>query len=566
MKRSNWILKILLLSAVFISVKTQAQFIPVGTPLLEDAYRRAQLLGQIDSSISFTARPFFPTNALKLKNSFDPDSSLAKDRCRKFDGIFRFGRNKGFVQLLPITWLQQYNSHHPEGINDGAMVPARGYQTLFSGGLFAKFGPLSIQLRPEIIYAENKEYQGFPKENSDEIWARYYWVLNSIDLPERFGEKPYNKISWGQSSIRLTFWPVSIGFSNENLWWGPGMRNALLMTNSASGFKHLTLNTVKPIRTILGSFEGQIISGRLEPSGYLPPESDRFYWGIRRYDPKPDDWRYFNGMILSYQPRWVPGLFLGVTRSFQVYSKDMGNSFGDYFPIFIPLGLEADGADKEIAKKRDQHASVFMRWLWPKTHGEIYFEYGREDYFWDKRDFKLEAAYSGAYILGLRKLIPLKTRKDEYIQVNMELTQLEMNQITVNRGGKSWYLHDMVRAGYTNEGQLLGAGIGPGSNLQTIHISWVKGLKMFGIQFERYVHNNDFHYTYLNDVRSHWVDLSAALLGEWNYKNLLFNVTLETVKAINYEWMYTPPPPPAYWSSGNDVFNFHGQLCVTYRF
>jgi hypothetical protein len=49
---------------------------------------------------------------------------------------------------------------------------------------------------------------------------------------------PFNKAFWGQSSIRLTFGPASIGLSNENIWWGPGIRNSLIMSNNAPGFKH----------------------------------------------------------------------------------------------------------------------------------------------------------------------------------------------------------------------------------------------------------------------------------------------------------------------------------------
>ena len=52
------------------------------------------------------------------------------------------------------------------------------------------------------------------------------------------------------------------------MWWGPGTRNSLIMSNNAPGFLHFTLNTKKPIETFIGSFEGQIISGKLEGSGF----------------------------------------------------------------------------------------------------------------------------------------------------------------------------------------------------------------------------------------------------------------------------------------------------------
>lgn len=539
-----------------------AQSLPVGTPVLEEGYRNAQLLGKIDSTISFTARPFFP---------------ISKENWTDYKTIFSFDKGNGLFKLLPVTWINQFNSDRPAGLNDGPMIPAKGYQTMISGGIYFQYNHLSIQLRPELVNAENGNYTGFPHTLKDPVladqrWYQYYhYYLNNIDLPEKFGDKAYTKAFWGQSSIRLNYGAVSFGLSTENLWWGPGMQNSLLMTNNAPGFLHFTLNTIRPLKTPIGSFEGQIIAGKLTSSGYKPPEPTRNYnGGPPLYDPKPNDWRYLNGIVLSYQPKWVPGLFLGLTRSFQTYEKDMGNigeiNIGDLLPIFSPYSRKNAGKANDDTKKRDELSSVFMRWVWLKAHGEVYLEYGRSDNFWDQRDLTVEASHSSAYILGLRKLIPLKAYKDQYIQFNLELTQLEMNPTTRTRGGQSWYLSSVVRDGYTNQGQVLGAGIGPGSNLQTINISWVKSLKKIGIQIERYVHNNDFFYTYIKDVRSHWIDLSAAILGEWNYKNLLFNAKVEAIQTLNYEWVYYPPPAPEYWVAGKDIYNYHFQLGITYRF
>jgi len=242
----------------------------------------------------------------------------------------------------------------------------------------------------------------------------------------------------------------------------------------------------------------------------------------------------------------------------------------DYFPVFFPLGLRAAGGDSELAKKRSQLYSVFARWLWVKGHGEVYFEYGRSDYFWDSRDFKVELAHSGAFVLGFRKLIPLRTHRGQSIQVLMEFTQLAMNATTRNRNGNgtSWYLSSAVRAGYTNDGQLLGAGIGPGSNLQTLEVSWIKSLKMIGLRLERYAHNNDFFFSYIKDIRSNWVDFSATLLGQWSFrKQLLLNAQLEYVRSLNYQWQYIPPAPPDYWGgNGKDITNIHFKVGITYRF
>jgi len=561
---------ILLIGISNIPLLSFAQSLPVGTPMLEDALRRAQLLGQIDSSISFTSRPLFPTISLKLNNSSDLYNLLDNEPQTKSDGTFRFAKN-GVLQLLPFTWQQQFNTHHPYSLNDGAMIPARGYQTIISGGIYAQYGPLSIQLRPEYVFAENKNFQGFYKEQPDAVWAEYYYLHNHIDLPERFGENAYKKLFWGQSSLRLTFGPVSLGISNENLWWGPGVRNALIMSNSAPGFIHFTFNTVKPIRTWIGSFEGQVICGGLENSGFAPPDTNRTANGVKLYIPKKNDWRYINGLVISYQPKWLPGLFLGVTRSFITYYKDMGRGIKDFLPVITPLSKKANYGENESPIPNDQRASFFVRWLWLKAHAEIYTEYMREDHAFDMRDFIMQPEYSHAYVFGFRKMIPLKTRNNQFLQFNLELTQIE--QTTTDRGRPIAYLYlhgAGIPQGYTNKGQMLGAGIGPGSNLQSISISWVSGLKSIGIELERYVQNNNFFNAVIKDPRANWVDLGTSAFADWNYKNLLFSAKLEFINSLNYQYNYQPASESLsdYWlpGPGSDVLNFQVQLGVSYKF
>ncbi|MDP4291850.1 MAG: capsule assembly Wzi family protein, partial [Bacteroidota bacterium] len=487
-------------------------------------------------------------------------------------GTVTFAKGNGLFKFLPATWINQFNTDRPAGFNDGPMIPARGYQTMYSRGIYFRYRHLSIQLQPEIVYAGNSNYEGFPHTLYDPVladqrWYQYYnYDLNNIDLPERFGLKDFTKAFWGQSSIHLNYGAFSFGLSTENLWWGPGMYNSLLMTNNAPGFKHLTLNTIRPVKTPIGSFEGQLIAGKLESSGFPPPEADRRYFQTLLYVPKSDDWRYLNGLVVSYQPKWVPGLFLGLTRSFMVYSKDLGKGFDDYLPVLNPFGKKGNGGAAEDAKKRDQMASLFMRWVWLKSHGEVYLEYGRRDYFWNPRDLEVEASYSSAYVLGFKKLMPLKSFQDEYLSFNLELTQLEMNPTTRNRGGQSWYISDVVRDGYTNQGQLLGAGIGPGSNIQTVNVAWVKSFKKIGIEINRYLHNNDFFYTYVQEIRSHWIDFSEAVVANWDYRNLLFNARVESIQTMNYGWNFPMIYSPTYWVAGKDIYNYHFQLGITYRF
>lgn len=543
-----------------------AQTLPVGTPALEDYFRRAQLLGRADSSVSFMIRPIYPKLSFK-QDGFYPDSLNRGYDFLNLNTKTNYTSKNGKLKasILPFGVQTQFNSHHPYGWNDGAMIPAKGLQALVSGGLFVEYGMFSLQFKPEIDLATNDKFDNFYSETYPVIVARYYDFYNNIDLPVRFGNSEVSKAYWGQSSLRFNYKALSVGLSTENLWWGPGMRNSLLMSNSAPGFKHFTINTQEPVKTPIGSFEGQIIAGRLESSGYGVLEPEREFFSDPLFVAKPHDWRYLSGLAVTWQPKWVPGLFLGLTRSSQLYSNDL-SKFGDYLPFFSTTG--GQNADEPV-EKRDSRSSMFFRWLWPEEHAEIYFEYGNNNNTGDLRNQILESSRRRAYIFGLRKMLPFNAGRNESLLISVEATQMQMTNPTDIRDAQSWYVSKAVRHGYTNRGEVLGAGIGPGGNLQSLDVSWISGLKRLGIQLERYVHNNDFYfYAYEDslDPRRHWTDLSIAANGEWNYKNFIFNAKLMAVKSLNYQWYLLQNPGDPIWVNGRDVVNVQLQAGINYRF
>ena len=203
-----------------------------------------------------------------------------------------------------------------------------------------------------------------------EIWQKRYQLWNHIDLPERFGKKNHNKTTFGQSSIRLNWKKLSLGISSENIWWGPSIRNSIMMSNNAQGFNHITFNTIKPINSAIGNFEWQVITGRLENSGFTPPNTDYTYAGTKLYIPKINqlgsttDWRFLQGFIISYSPKWIDGLSLGFIRWVQMYSSLVEGKYWwlkgkpSYFPAFKNLFRSKDEfIDYEA--QTDQAAGIF---------------------------------------------------------------------------------------------------------------------------------------------------------------------------------------------------------------
>ncbi|WP_197056106.1 capsule assembly Wzi family protein [Flavobacterium gilvum] len=510
----------------------KAQNVTVGSvDMIEQRSRNEQLLGNANPLVSYTLRPL----ALDLVDSTQTKSD-----------------KKVNIKILPITLTQQYNSFYPNGWNDGSMIPAKGYQSLLSAGLFAEYGILSMQLKPENVYAANPNFDIFPLTESNAARFANISYLNTTDLPLPYGDKSYHNLNWGQSNIKLNINKFSVGVSTENLWWGPGTRNSLVMSNNATGFLHFTLNTRQPVETCIGSFEGQIISGKLVGSGRTSPKSQFIIDGVDYEVAKKDDWRYINGLSINYHPKWIPGLFLGLNRTIQVYRDDMGHSFTDYMPIFDPF--QKKNLPEEDAKNRDQLASLFLRWVMKESKFEFYAESGWNDHsatIWDLFD---SPEHSRAYLAGFTKIFMLNKEKNKYLKFNFESTHMEQSADRIVRPAGAWYQHGIVLQGYTNKGEVLGAGIGPGSNLQTLDVSVWKNDLVWGIQAERYAHNMDFYYDAYTFYDHKWVDLQLNTYAYKKYGDLGIQAKLNFVQMRNFQYQ-----------KEDNKFNMQFQLSLQYQ-
>ena len=555
----------------FTFLTSSSQTINLNESYLTDYLRTSQLLGNFKSEVSFTLKPLdIGKNGIEInKEIFDTEKYAPT--------VLSFFKNKGNIKILPIDYNIEFNSHHPYNRNNGSMIPNRGYQHIISGGVYAEIGPLSIQLKPEYLYSQNKDFEGFgegPNGHYPIIWKNRYKLWNQIDMPERFGEKSISKTLIGQSSIRLNFKGLSLGVSNENIWWGPSIRNSIMMSNHARGFKHITFNTTKPLKTKIGNFEWQIISGRLESSGYLPAGSDRQYAGTNIYSTKinqignNEDWRYLQGYSITYSPKWVSGLSMGFIRWAQMYSALVEGKYTwmegnpTWFPAFSNLFRKNDEFF-DYEEQTNQAAGVFLRWLWKESNTEIYAEFHYNDSKNNIRDLLLDSDHSRAVTLGLQKVFKIST--DNYL-FSWEWTQMEQTAGRLLRSAGSWYEHGYTTDGYTNEGEVLGAGIGPGSNSHYFAISRIRDKEKLGLALEIIDQDNDFYheaFASASDPRRYWKDFNLHLNFSKKYKNLWLSSNLMYSRSLNYQWDLDDTATE-YYHPGNDVNNFHMTLKLAY--
>ena len=454
------------------------------------------------------------------------------------------------------------------------MVPNRGYQHIISPGVFFKLGPLSIQFKPEHHYGENKIFDGFWEGHYPIIWSKRYRLWNRIDMPERFGTEIFNRTTLGQSSIRLNWKNISFGISNENLWWGPSIRNSIMLSNHAEGFKHITFNTTKPISTFIGNFEWQIITGKLESSGFTPPRTDFEYAGTKLYIPKinqngdTDDWRFMQGFIISYSPKWIKGLSFGFIRWVQMYSALVNGKYHwlvgkpTYFPAFKNLFRKNDKY-QNYEQQTNQAAGVFVNWFWKDAKAEIYTEFHFNDSKQNMRDLLLDTDHSRATTIGIQKVFEIS---NENLLFNWEWTQMEQSASRVVRQTGSWYQHAWVYDGYTNKGEVLGSSIGPGSNSHYFSINRIRRNEKIGLGLEIIDQDNDFFYQAFasaEDYRRYWKDFNLHFNFNKSFKNMSISSNLVYIRSLNYQWELDDFQQP-YYHAGRDVNNFHFSLKFTY--
>ena len=559
-RKNHYIKRIFVISILLIWVGIKPNAIIAQTfssDILKNIFRNGQLNGTFNKDYSYTVS----MNQVSM-HELDSVLGISNPIHLKIPAKKPFAT----IDFLPITIRQQYNTALPYDWNNGPMIPAKGYQSVLSAGIYAKLGKhITIQFMPEIAYAENKPFEQLSQQLGDRAWADYYRFLNTSDIPSQFGAEPYRKIFPGQSSIRYNFRSFSAGISTESMWWGPGWRNSLVMSTNAPGFIHFTFNTTRPIQTSIGSFEGQVIGGKLEESNILPPRIYSYYNGSFLFQPKNNEWRYMTGMVVSWRPKWVHNLFLGISKASYLYHSDITNPL-DVLPLQGFLGGAITAAEK--TGKKSSMGSVFARYLLTGDHAEVYMEFGRKDLSLMPWNIIQTDSYRRAYVAGIRKLFPTK-QKDAYIQLVTEFTQMEAPTADLIRSPDSWYTDLYVRQGYTNQGRVIGAGIGPGSNSQTLEISWVKGLKKIGLQFERIRYNSDFYYyafEYIQDFRRHWIDLSTTLKVDWNYKRFFASGQFGIIRSFNYKWLIIQVDPNNFFVPGNEFLNLSGGLSMSYRF
>jgi hypothetical protein len=429
-----------------------------------------------------------------------------------------------------------HNTALPLTLNDGALWAGVGPSLRLTGGIAARRGRVRVVLAPTLTYSSNQFFhlpQGTeaapPIPSPRSPWSSpFHWQANSIDLPRRFGAQSLGSIDLGQSSVTV-MWPhLEVGASHESQWWGPGARNALLLSNAGPGFGHLFVRTAHPLRTAIGAIEARYVLGMLTGSRFFETDA-----------PHTEPARSLSSAAVTLRPAAAPALTIGISRMVLGAQRDDARILRSVLDVFRNVGRPnaLPFANRTQQPGYDQLMSVFGHWLLPEAGAEAWAEWGRAEQPRSFRDFLVAPNHSQAFTLGMQVVRELRWRPEWVGAFLAEHTQTTQSSTFRERPTGSWYTSRAVIHGFTQRGQPLGAAVGPGAHTQWASFDAHSPTANLGVYVTRIRWDDDALYNISrplgNGLCKHDVSLIGGLRAGRRTRHGWATVDVNTQQRIN---------------------------------
>lgn len=377
-----------------------------------------------------------------------------------------------FLKAYGPEWFNSFNTAAPYGQNDGALWQGKGYNTSLTAGVRLEGYGLEITLKPQVSFSQNMEFDLVGSGVYGNEYS-YFWKGN-IDLPQRFGNKPYWTFDWGDTEIRYSWHTLTIGFGTQAIWLGPAWLNPMLGSNNSATYPKFDIGlrrqriVIPKVNWYLGDIEGRIWLGQLSESNYFDNDSS-------------NDKRQIAGFSAAFSPSFIPGFTIGFNK--------ICMSRWDKFSLKY---LNPFYSTNDQENPEDQKMSVFFNWVFPKIGFEVYGELGKDDYSTSSTSNPFHTAI---YTVGFKQAITFLKKYNIYFELIGEMNNFEMSQdFQLQWKYMGYYSHSGISQGYTQKGQIIGAGTGffGTSEFLGLKMYWKRGSALFF--YHR--HSPDTNYVY----------------------------------------------------------------------
>lgn len=415
----------------------------------------------------------------------------------KDKNFFTKGLNTAIkLKIYGPEWYNSYNTAAPYGQNDGALWQGKGYNTSLSAGARLEAFGFELTLKPQVTFSQNLEFEytrpnsAYNAENFIEKASVYgYYGIHYVDAPQRFGDKAFWTFDWGDTELRWTWHTFTMGFGTQSIWLGPAKINPIMHSNNAATYPKLDIG-LRKTKLYMPYFGWHL--GDIETRGWWGKLTESDYFDNN----KSNDLNLIVGLSVAYSfPGILKGFSIGINRT--MLSKWNDLSAYSLFNIFIPGfdNLTSGGSDES-----DQRFSITADYIIPTAGIEIYFEWARND-FSPSLDYIIRYPFhTQGWTAGVQK--NFKVNKYNSLQILLECTNLECSADydRLISWCSTFYAHHIIKQGYTNKGQWLGAGIGTGGNSQYLGAKWINKRGYLNLFIQR--RNADLDYTMYIDVKN----------------------------------------------------------------
>ena len=349
------------------------------------------------------------------------------------------------LKLYGPEWFNSYNTKAPYGQNDGALWQGKGYNTSLTAGARLEAFGFEATFKPQVSWSQNREFDYMPGVYGSEY--SYFWKGN-IDLVQRYGDSSFWTFDWGDTEIRYSWNNFTVGFGFQSPWLGPAWLNPMLGSNNAGTYPKFDIGLRKTeiympyTDWYLGEIEGRAWLGYLTESDYFDNDSTNNH-------------RQLTGFSVAYSPSILPELTLSINKISLARWDEKSAKYLN--PLYDSNEVE------------DQKVSFGADLLFPTVGFEVYGELGIDDY--NGRGFA-DPFHTMIYTVGtIKELTFIKkvTKSKLESELIFEWSNFGMSQdFQLEWKYMGYYSHSLISQGYTQNGQIIGAGSGYFGNSQYI--------------------------------------------------------------------------------------------------
>jgi len=406
-----------------------------------------------------------------------------------------------------------YNNNAPNLENIGNRFIGKGSGMFNSINLSYHGKYISLSLEPFYLTSQNNEVMTVGR---DAMFGR----LNDAGYNK---DSPYSSTGLRETQLYLHYKDIGIGYSNANMWWGPGLHSTLTMTNNTTGFPHLMIGTLKEKRFRYIGVDFRYIFSKLDKTIGDP---------------------YFTALVGTLRFYTDPLITIGLSRNYLSGGLPTDRPFTSWDAALIVFeGLMIDTKIKEYQSDWDPHdpwdelMSGFLMLDFPESRLRLYGEFGTNDHRQNFSDLRAQPDHASAYTLGIRKYGLFQN--DNFI-TGLEYTNLILGKFWDYRATPNWY--DKVNYDYSSyDGQRWAAHSGSDSDDLNIYFGYQSGKWSFipALNYERHgvlyarpaevkmELRLDFRYTW-NDYRFNvffereWLEHAGFIPDKWRIGNVIW--------------------------------------------